>query len=122
MLHFQPPAIAFEPGDGLRRSAALARMAGIRHALSLVEPFGSGPADDNVSIGPALEQAWDQAGAARRRCFDTRGERVIAGSAAGIDALLAERRAGRVPNAAAEARIAEDIRRGLEDVSRLMLA
>jgi hypothetical protein len=34
--------------------------------------------------------------------------------------MLAERSAGREPNAAASHRLAEEIRLGLEDVSRLM--
>ena len=120
MLHFQPPAEPFETPQP--NSEALARIAGIRHALSLVEPFGSGPADDADRAIHALDAGWAQASGATRRCVDNRSERVIAGTAAGLDALLAERAAGREPNEAAAARIAEEIRIGLENVSRLMAA
>ena len=98
---------------------ALARLASIRHALRLVDPFGGGPASD-PDTDESLTVAWNSASKSRTRCFDGRTGRTASAAAAGLEALLAERAAGREPNAAASERIAEEIRLGLEDVSRLM--
>ena len=117
MLHLQPVAEATESAPVY--AEAVARLASIRHALRLVDPHGGGPADD---CDRAINAGWNRASGSARRCFDRGSERVVASTAAGLEALLAEREAGREPNAAASARLAEDIRRGLEDVSRLMLA
>ena len=46
--------------------------------------------------------------------------RTAGAAAAGIDALLAARASDQGPNEAASLRLAEEIRAGLEDVSRLM--
>lgn len=99
---------------------AVARLASIRHALRLVDPFGGGPAsdpDEDLELGVA----WAKARPARRRCFDTRSSRVIASTAEGLEALLASRSAGAEPNPAASRRLAEEIRLGLKDISELML-
>ena len=100
---------------------AVARLASIRHALRLVAPFGGGPAPDIDNDDERIAGLWDGASGARKRCFDRRSERVIAATTTGLEALLAERDLGREPNGAASRRIAEEIRAGLEDVSRLML-
>ena len=118
MLHFLP---TFEAKSAPEPYAeAVARLASIRHVLRLVEPAGGGPAgdaDDDEAVGVA----WEQAPAVKKRCFDNRSGRVITATAAGLEALLAERQAGREPNAAAARRLASEIRSGLDDVSRLML-
>ena len=116
MLHLL--AVADAPQAPAPYAEAVARLAGIRHALRLVDPFGGGPASD---LDDDVASAWEEATDARRRCFDNRSERVIAGTAAGLEALLSARAAGREPNRAASARLAEEIRAGLDDVSRLML-
>ena len=100
---------------------AVARLASIRHALRLVEPFGGGPASDVANDDDAIASAWDESSAATKRCFDRRSERVIASTTTGLEALLAERDAAREPNSAASHQIARDIRAGLEDLSRMML-
>ena len=100
-------------------SEALARLASIRHALRLVDAFGGGPASDpsdDVPIAPS----WSEAGKAQVRSLDIQTERTTAVAAAGLEALLGEQEAGRKPNEAASRELAEEIRRGLEDVSRLM--
>ena len=99
---------------------ALARLAGIRHALRLVDPFGGGPASDPAD-DERIADAIDQASESKRRCFDARSGRVVASTAAGLEALLAEHADKRDPNPAASRRIADEIRAGLEDVSKLML-
>ena len=119
MLHLAP--VAPQHDSPQPYAEAVARLASIRHALRLVDPFGAGPASDPVE-GEAIGVLWAEAPAARRRCFDARSERVIAATAEGLEALLATRDAGLEPNPAASARLAEEIRLGLEDVSRLMLA
>jgi hypothetical protein len=95
---------------------AVARLASIRHVLRLVED-GSGPADDLDDCDYQIAFAWDEAGEAKQRCFDKRSGRVIASTADGLEALLAQRQA----NPAASRQIVEEIRAGLDDLSRLML-
>ena len=118
MLHFVPESL---PDEGSAPYAeAVARLAGIRHALRLVDPFGGGPASDRTD-DEEIGEAWASAGEATRRCFDARTNGTAAAAAAGLEALLAERAAGRTPNAAASRQLSEEIRRGLDEVSRLML-
>ena len=100
---------------------AVARLASIRHALRLVEPCAGGPAGDVVNEDAAIALAWDEASGAKQRCFDRHSERVIASTASGLEALLAQRDTGHEPNSAANRQIADEIRVGLENLSRLML-
>ena len=118
MLHLAPE----QPLDSAPQpyAEALARLAGIRHTLRLVDPFGGGPASDPAEDGE-IGAAWESASESKRRCFNARSARVIAGTAAGLEALIEEQAEGREPNPAASRRIAEDIRAGLKDVSRLMI-
>jgi hypothetical protein len=117
MLHFAPE---FEhENDPQPYAEAVARLAGIRHVLRLVDPSGGGPAgdfDENESLG----MAWQEAGPAQKRRFDNRSGRVIASTAAGLDALLSEHQSGRAPHEAAMRRIAEQIRAGLDDLTRML--
>ena len=117
MLHLAPVPQADESPQPY--AEALARLASIRHALRLVDPFGGGPASDPEG-DVAMATSWTAASKSTNRCFDGRSARTASAAAAGLEALLAERAAGREPNAAASQRIAEEIRLGLEDVSRLM--
>ena len=116
MIHFIPESPASEVPAPY--AEAVARLASIRHALRLVDPFGGGPASD-PDEDEQLAASWSEASKSKNRCFDGRTSRT-ASAAAGLEALLAERAAGREPNAAASQRVAEEIRLGLEDVSRLM--
>jgi hypothetical protein len=68
----------------------------------------------------AFGVAWQQAPAARRRCCDTRSGRVIAGTAAGLEALLAAGQSGFEPNPSASRKLAEEIRAGLEEISAVL--
>ena len=102
----------------------MARLAGIRHALRMVVAFGGGPASDadlSSTDDQRIALAWNHASRAKSRCFDSSTGRTASAAAAAIDALLAEQMAGRYPNSAAGERLADEIRLGLEDVSRLML-
>src|SRR3954471_7168982 len=105
----EPPAYA----------EAVARLASIRHALRLVEPFGAGPASDLPD--DAIASAWDQAGEAKRRNFDRRSSQLVGAAAAGVEALLTERNKGREAHQAASQHLVEEIRRELADVARVIL-
>jgi hypothetical protein len=121
MLHLAPvPTFDDSPrADPQPYAEALARLASIRHALRLVDPFGGGPASDPEEA-EQMAASWSGASKAKNRCFDDRTSRTASAAAAGLEALLVERAAGREPNAAASLKISEEIRIGLEDVSRLM--
>ena len=118
MLHFVPESLPEE--SAAPYAEAVARLAGIRHALRLVDPFGGGPASD-PSEDEQIGHAWLDAGPAAHRCFDKHSSATAGAAAAGLEALLEERAAGRTPNAAASHKLSEEIRLGLEEVSRLML-
>ena len=117
MLHLIPVEQADESPQPY--SEALARLASIRHALRLVDSFGGGPASDPSEEEP-IAPSWSEAGKAQARALDIQTERTAAAAAAGLEALLDEQAAGRKPNEAASRELSEEIRRGLEDVSRLM--
>jgi hypothetical protein len=117
MLHLFPESAT--PLSGEPYAEAVSRLASIRHALRLVDPF-AGPAPD-CDEDEAIAAVWPAASEAKRSCFDTRSARAAAGAAAGIEALLAARSAGVEPNRAAGTALVEEIRRELEQVSRLML-
>ena len=97
----------------------MSRLASVRHALRLVEPFGAGPAPDTSD--EAIAAAWDGAGETRQRLFDRRSERMIGAAAAGIEALLSERQDGREPHSAASEALVEQIRRELHEVAGIVL-
>jgi hypothetical protein len=99
---------------------AVSRLASVRHALRLVEPFGSGPASD-VANDELIAETWDAAGLARQRSFDRRSGRLVGTAAAGIEALLIERQNGREPHAEASQVLVDEIRRELADVARVIL-
>jgi hypothetical protein len=115
MLHLFPESTTELPGQPY--AEAVSRLASIRHALRLVDPFGGGPASDFDSDAE-IAAVWPQASEAKRRSFDARTARLASGTASGLEALLAERSAGREPHQAASAAMVEEIRRSLEDVSR----
>ncbi len=94
----------------------LSRLACVRHALRLVEPYGGGPAPDAES-DDAIAAAWDAADETKRRRFDTRSRQLVGATAAGMDALMKEAR----PNVEASAALVEQIRRELCDVARVIL-
>ena len=96
---------------------AVARLAGVRHALRLVDPYGGGPASD-VEEDDAVSAAWNEADEARRRSFDARSGRLVGATAAGVEALLTEQQSGREPNEEASRLLVEQIRRELADVAK----
>jgi hypothetical protein len=116
MLHLLP-----DPAPELRPQAyaeAVSRLASVRHALRLVSPH-AGPAPDLDD--DAIAAAWDGADDAKRRWFDNRSARLVGATAAGVEALLDQRQNGCEPNAEASQALADQIRRELAQVSRLIL-
>ena len=113
MLHILPES---EPRPQAY-AEAVSRLASIRHALRLVEPFGAGPASDPAN-DEDLAAAWDDAGEARQQLFDQRSSRLVSSAAAGLEALVAN------PSLEREATQAmvEQIRRELADVAGIVLA
>ena len=99
---------------------AVSRLASVRHALSLVEPFGGGPASD-LPDDDAIAGIWDSAGENKQRLFDRRSGKMVGAAAAGIEALLIERQEGREPHKAASQALVEEIRRELRDIAELVL-
>lgn len=95
----------------------LSRLACVRHALRLVDPYGGGPAPD-PETDDAIAAAWDSADDIKRRRFDTRSGQLVGATAAGIAALRGE--AGE-PNAEASKALVEQIRRELQDVAGIIL-
>jgi hypothetical protein len=118
MLHLFPQPTA---GESPRTyPEAVSRLASVRHALRLVEPFGAGPASDIDD--DQLASAFDAASPARQQLFDRRSASMIAAAASGLEALLDEQQEGREPNPAASAALAEQIRRELADVAGVVFA
>ncbi len=99
---------------------AVTRLAGIRHALRLVEPYAGGPAPDNDDDA-AIAAAWDNAGDARRSLFDRRTQHLVGATTAGLEALLIEQGDGRAPQPEASQALVEEIRRELSEIARLVL-
>ena len=91
-----------------------ARIAGLQRALKLLEPSG-GPSCDAEEF-EMIEFACNGA----RRCFDSRSERVIGEAAAGLEAVVGSRGAGREPHPVAVDLVAEAIRKGLASLSDLI--
>ena len=117
MLHILPETSP-EP---LAYAEAVSRLASIRQALRLVEPFGSGPASD-LDDDDAVAGAWEAAGSAKQRHFDRRSGAMVGAAAAGLEALLIERQKGREPHQEATQAMVDQIRRELQDVAGIILA
>jgi hypothetical protein len=117
MLHLSAqPAVDERP---LAYAEAVSRLASVRHALRLVEPFAVGPASD-LSADEPIAAAWDASGEPRQRLFDRRSARMIAGASAGIEALLIERQEGREPHSDASQALIDEIRRELREIAGIV--
>jgi hypothetical protein len=112
-----------KPGAGPEHdpyAEAVSRLAGIRHALKLVDDHGGGPASDPAG-DERIAANWDKAGEGRRRLFDRRSSETVCATAAGVQALLDERAHGREPHSEASRTLVEQIRRELEEMSLIVL-
>jgi len=114
MIHFVPDS----PGRELKApyAEAIARLAGLRQALTLVEGMAgidpSPPANENQV---ALIE-----GEARKARFDARSARAVAGSAAGLEAIAELQADGGQPHPAAAELLARDIRVRLEELGAIL--
>jgi len=109
MIHFVPDSASREMPAPY--AEAVARLAGLRQALQLVEGLtGAAPSAFND------DAALPGAGEAEHRSFDTRSARAVAGSAAGLEAVATLRAHGGDANPAAAERLARDIRASLEEL------
>ena len=115
-LHVQPSA----DDAPAPYAEAVSRLASVRHALRLVEPFGAGPAPD-LKDDEDIAANWGGASGPRQQLFDRRSERMVGAAAAGIEALLTERQDGREPNSAASQALVEQIHRELRDIAGIIL-
>ena len=124
MLHLLPtPAPeSFGESNGEPYAEAVSRLASVRHAIRLVEPFGHGPASDLPDDDREIAAAWEDAGEARQRWFDRRSAKLVGATAAGVEALLTARQAGHEPHAEASKALTDQIRRELADVARVVFA
>ena len=114
MLHFVPLPVE---DAGAPFTEAGARLAGIRNALRLVDPFGGGPASDLSD--EEIAAGWAVSSESARRCFDSRSERTIGAATAGLEAIVTIRECGRVAHDAAVDQVAGAIREGLADLTDL---
>ena len=115
MIHFVPDS-ANEPVQA-PYSEAIARLAGLRQALSLVE--------DMAGIAASAWPHHDGAtatlnGEASRTWFDDRSARAVAGSAAGLEAIAELNGEGGQVHPAAAERLALDIRSRLEELGAVL--
>src|SRR3954452_17047089 len=113
MLHLLPEPAPERHGQPY--AEAVSRLASVRHALRLVDPFGGGPASD-VDADAPLAAAWPEAGEEKRRWFDNRSARLVGATAAGVEALLEQRQSGAEPHAEANRELVDQIRRELAQV------
>lgn len=118
MLHLFPDAATDSRPQAY--AEAVGRLASVRQALRLVDPFAGGPASD-LDHDASMAAAWQDAGGARRRLFGSRSAQLVGATAAGVEALLNERERGNVPHAEASAALVDQIRRELAAVSSLIL-
>ncbi len=118
MLHLLPAANA--DSRPIAYAEAISRLAGVRHALRLVEPFAGGPGGD-VEDDSAIALAWDEAGEAQKQYFDRRTEQLVNATAAGLEALLSSQSEGDLPARDASQALVAEIRRDLAEIARVVI-
>ena len=116
MIHFLPLPDECEPSAA--HAELLSRVAGLKRALRLVDPFGGGPASDFEDEMDAA--AFAGMSAASAICFDGRSQREVGAAAAGLEAVVGVRRSGAEPSDASLQQLAREIRAGLADLSSLI--
>jgi hypothetical protein len=114
MIHFVPDS-GSEPVQA-PYAEAIARLAGLRQALSLVEDMAG------VAPTPAANpgQVAKLEGEAKKAWFDARSARAVAGSAAGLEAIADLSAEGGQPHPAAAELLARDIRNRLEELGAVL--
>ena len=118
MLHLLP--VEQVDSRPVAYAEAVSRLASVRHALRLVEPFAGGPAGDGDDDA-AIALAWDDAGDAQKQYFDRRAEQLVIATAAGLEALLSGQGEGRSPPREASQALVAEIRRDLAEIARVVI-
>ncbi len=114
MIHFLPEGDASAvcpPSD------ALARVAGLDHALAAAEALGGKVA---TPAGHAIAAAWPTANDAQHALFDAMSAHAVAGSVAGLEVLATLRNAGLEANRAAIDTLTASIKDELERLGTLL--
>jgi len=115
MIHFlpEPDALAVAPPVD-----ALARLAGLSHALAAIETLnGNGPVASDHS---GIAAAWPAATDAQHALFDALSANAVAGSVAGLEAIATLRDAGLEANRAAIDTLTQSIRGELDRLGLLL--
>ena len=114
MIHFLP-----DPADYSAAPAdALARVAGLSHALAAAEGLTGGTAADVDHA--AIASAWPTATDAQHALFDALSANAVAGSVAGLEAIATLRDAGLEANRAAIDTLTASIRGELDRLGLLL--
>jgi hypothetical protein len=114
MIHFVPDSTNEQVQAPY--AEAIARLAGLRQALNLVEGMAgmasSPTASDNrvATLDGEAKKAW----------FDSRSARAVAGSAAGLEAIAGLTAEGGQAHPAAAELLAHDIRQRLEELGAVL--
>ena len=114
MIHFlpEPDAIVAPPAD------ALARLAGLSHALAATETLvGSSAQSPDLQ---AIAAAWPAATEAQHALFDVLSANAVAGSVAGLEAIASLRNAGLDANRAAVDTLTRSIRGEIDRLGLLL--
>ena len=114
MIHFVPDSES-QP-VAAPYAEAIARLAGLRQALNLVE----GLAGMAPSSAANENQVAILEGEARRAWFEARSARAVAGSAAGLEAIAELNQEGGQAHPAAAELLARDIRSRLEELGAVL--
>ena len=116
MLHLFAEATP-QPQTRRLHPEPVTRLASLRNALRVVDEFGGGPAPD---LDEELSERWESAAGAARRCFDRRSAELVTAATAGLDAVSFQREQGADASVAALRVIADELRRGLRDLERVL--
>ena len=114
MIHFlpEPDALAVAPP-----ADALARVAGLNHALAAAEGLsGTMP----VAADHDIAAAWPTASEAQHALFDAMSAHAVAGSVAGLEVLATLRSAGLEANRAAIDTLTQSIKDELDRLGTLL--
>ncbi len=115
MIHFLPEPDALTVA---RPADALARVAGLSHALAAAESLGGHAAIATDQI--AIAVAWPAATEAQHALFDAMSAHAVAGSVAGLEAIATLRDAGLEANRAAIDTLTASIRDELDRLGLLL--
>jgi hypothetical protein len=115
MIHFMPE---FDGSTATMPNDAMARVAGLSHALAAAETLvgGTGLAAEQTAIAAA----WPTATDAQHALFDALSANAVAGSVAGLEAIATLRDAGLEANRAAIDTLTTSIRGEIDRLGLLL--